>query len=82
MSKQEPVGWLCTESNIIYDHDTSEVDRYHGFAKTVPLYTHPTHEAVHGLVDALLDCKKRFRNRGSSTAVIDKALQAYKEANK
>ncbi len=39
--KQEPVAWMCTETKVLYDHDTSEVDRFHGFKPTVPLYTTP-----------------------------------------
>ena len=40
-SQQEPVAWMCTETKVLYDHDTSEVDKYHGFKLTVPLYTAP-----------------------------------------
>ena len=32
---------MCTETKVLYDHDTSEVDKYHGFKLTVPLYTAP-----------------------------------------
>lgn len=40
-SEQEPVAWLCTETKVLYSTDTAEVDKYHGFKPTVPLYTHP-----------------------------------------
>ena len=39
--EQEPVAWMDTETRVLYDHDTSEVDQHHGFKPTVPLYTHP-----------------------------------------
>lgn len=39
--QQKPVAWMCTETKVLYDHDTSDVDKYHGFKPTVPLYTHP-----------------------------------------
>lgn len=37
----EPVAWMDPETKVLYDHDTSEVDKFHGFAPTVPLYTRP-----------------------------------------
>ena len=36
--EQEPVAWMDTETRVMYDHDTSEVDQHHGFKPTVPLY--------------------------------------------
>lgn len=39
--QQEPVAWLDEEKKVIYWHNTSEVDDYHGFKRTIPLYTHP-----------------------------------------
>ena len=39
--EQEPVAWMDTETRILYDHDTNEVDQHHGFKPTVPLYTRP-----------------------------------------
>ena len=38
---QEPVAWLDKEKKIIYWHNTHEVDDYHGFNRTTPLYTTP-----------------------------------------
>ena len=35
----EPVVWMDTDSRVMYDHDTSEVDKYHGFKPTAPLHT-------------------------------------------
>jgi hypothetical protein len=39
--EQEPVAWMCTETRVLYDTDTRQVDKHHGFKPTVPLYTHP-----------------------------------------
>lgn len=43
---QRPVAWMCTETKIFYENDTSAVDKYHGFKPTVPLYTHPAPAVV------------------------------------
>lgn len=39
--EQEPVAWMCTETRVLYDTDTRQVDKHHGFKPTVPLYAHP-----------------------------------------
>ena len=49
--EQEPVAWMCTETKILYDHDTSEVDKYHGFKPTMPLYAHPAPQPSKPLTD-------------------------------
>ena len=39
--EHEPVAWMDAETRVLYECDTSEVDRHHGFKPTIPLYTHP-----------------------------------------
>ena len=46
VSNQTPVAWMCTETKVLYDNDTSAVDKYHGFNPTVPLYTHPVRQPL------------------------------------
>lgn len=38
---QEPVAWKHPDKNVVFWEDTKEVDEYHGFKPTIPLYTHP-----------------------------------------
>lgn len=39
ISDAEPVLWMDADTKDLYEHDTTEVDRFHGFKPTVPLYT-------------------------------------------
>lgn len=39
ISDAEPVLWMDADTKVLYEHDTTEVDRFHGFKPTVPLYT-------------------------------------------
>ena len=39
--KQEPVAWKLPDKNVVFWEDTKEVDKYHGFKPTIPLYTTP-----------------------------------------
>ena len=55
----EPVAWMDPETKVLYDHDTSEVDKFHGFAPTVPLYTHPPARVP--LTDEQARDAKRYR---------------------
>ena len=58
--EQEPVSWMDTETRVLYDHDTSEVDQHHGFKPTVPIYTNPqprqplTDEQINNILKPLL----------------------------
>jgi len=39
--EQEPVAWKLPDKNVVFWEDTKEVDEYHGFEPTIPLYPHP-----------------------------------------
>ena len=39
--EQEPVAWKHPDKNMVFWEDTKEVDEYHGFKPTIPLYPHP-----------------------------------------
>jgi hypothetical protein len=41
LESQEPVAWKHPDKNMVFWEDTKEVDEYHGFKPTIPLYTHP-----------------------------------------
>ena len=49
--EQEPVAWKHPDKNMVFWEDTKEVDEYHGFKPTIPLYPHPQRIWV-GLTDA------------------------------
>ena len=40
-SKQKPVAWKLPDKNVVFWEDTKEVDKYHGFEPTIPLFPHP-----------------------------------------
>jgi len=40
-SAQEPVAWKHPDKNMVFWKDTKEMDEYHGFKPTIPLYTTP-----------------------------------------
>ena len=48
--EQEPVAWKHPDKNMVFWEDTKEVDEYHGFKPTIPLYPHPQRTWV-GLTD-------------------------------
>lgn len=69
--EQEPVAWMDTETRVLYDHDTSEVDQHHGFKPTVALYIHPqpkreplTDEQITELADAHMEAFAQFVGAG------------------
>ena len=39
--EQTPVAWKLPDKNVVFWEDTKEVDEYHGFKPTIPLYPHP-----------------------------------------
>lgn len=39
ISDAEPVLWMDAETKVLYEHDTADVDKFHGFKPTIPLYT-------------------------------------------
>lgn len=39
ISDAEPVLWMDADTKVLYEHDTTEVDKFHGFKPTIPLYT-------------------------------------------
>jgi hypothetical protein len=41
---QEPVAWKHPDKNMVFWKDTKEVDEYHVFKPTIPLYTAPPQE--------------------------------------
>ena len=48
---QEPVAWKLPDKNVVFWEDTKEVDEYHGFKPTIPLYTTPPPCTWVGLTD-------------------------------
>jgi len=79
---QKPVKWMCTETKVLYDHDTSEVDKYHGFKPTVPLYAapaaqQPQAEAVTEMHDALCPALTGGDCTCTPPAIIDKAWAQF-----
>ena len=52
--EQEPVAWKLPDKNVVFWEDTKEVDEYHGFKPTIPLYPHPQRTWV-GLTDGEID---------------------------
>ena len=48
---QEPVAWKLPDKNVVFWEDTKEVDEYHGFKPTIPLYTTPPQRTWVGLTD-------------------------------
>ena len=49
--EQEPVAWKLPDKNVVFWEDTKEVDEYHGFKPTIPLYTTPPQRTWVGLTD-------------------------------
>jgi hypothetical protein len=47
----EPVAWKHPDKNIVFWKNTKEVDEYHGFKSTIPLYTAPPRREWVGLTD-------------------------------
>ena len=48
---QEPVAWKLPDKNVVFWEDTKEVDEYHGFKPTIPLYTTQPPRTWVGLTD-------------------------------
>jgi len=61
--EQKPMAWKLPDKNVVFWEDTKEVDEYHGFEPTIPLYPHPQRTWV-GLTRA-----ERFE--------IEKAMSKY-----
>ena len=54
----EPVAWKHPNKNMVFWEDTKEVDEYHGFKSTIPLYTAPPRREWVGLTDADFEKEK------------------------
>ena len=48
-AQQEPVAWMDEKKRIVYWHNTHDVDDYHGFKRTTPLYESPPQRPWVGL---------------------------------
>lgn len=53
--EQEPVAWKLPDKNVVFWEDTKEVDEYHGFEPTIPLYPHPQRTWVGLTAGEILD---------------------------
>jgi hypothetical protein len=51
LESQEPVAWKHPDKDMVFWEDTKEVDEYHGFKPTIPLYIHPLQRTWVGLTD-------------------------------
>jgi hypothetical protein len=49
LESQKPVAWKLPDKDIVFWEDTKEVDEYHGFKPTIPLYTYPPQRTWVGL---------------------------------
>ena len=49
--EQEPVAWKHPDKNMVFWKDTKEMDEYHGFKPTIPLYAAPPQRPWVGLTD-------------------------------
>jgi len=47
----EPVAWKHPDKNMVFWKDTKDVDEYHGFKLTIPLYAAPSRREWVGLTD-------------------------------
>ena len=56
--KQKPMAWKLPDKNVVFWEDTKEVDEYHGFEPTIPLYPHPQRTWVGLTVEDVHDCLK------------------------
>ena len=57
----EPVAWKHPNKNMVFWENTKEVDEYHGFKLTIPLYAAPPRREWVGLTDADFE-KEKFVN--------------------
>ena len=48
-AQQKPVAWMDEKKRIVYWHNTHDVDDYHGFKRTTPLYESPPQRPWVGL---------------------------------
>ena len=53
--EQEPVAWKHPDKNMVFWEDTKEVDEYHGFKPTIPLYTTPPQRTWVDLTDTQIE---------------------------
>ena len=58
VAEQEPVAWKHPNKNMVFWEDTKEVDEYHGFKPTIPLYAAPPRREWIGLTDADFEKEK------------------------
>ena len=65
--EQKPVAWKLPDKNVVFWEDTKEVDEYHGFEPTIPLYPHPqrtwqglTDKAITQVIDSMPKNMKGF----------------------
>lgn len=78
--KQKPLAWMCTETKVLYEHDTSLVDKYYGFKPTVPLYAHPPTS----ILDELMEAVKPLANLDLQAGQLEKyddSLTVYQRDN-
>jgi hypothetical protein len=62
---QEPVAWKLPDKNVVFWEDTKEVDEYHGFKPTIPLYTSPPQRTWVGLTqNEVKTCWLGYKARG------------------
>ena len=78
-SKQKPVAWKLPDKNVVFWEDTKEVDKYHGFEPTIPLFPHPQRTWVGLTNDELTDLFYNT-NLGQQSAVAQ-AIALLKERN-
>ena len=79
-TEQEPVAWKLPDKNVVFWEDTKEVDEYHGFKPTIPLYLHPQRTWV-GLTadeiwDEWLEQSKPERNTRNFVVAFTRAIEA------
>ena len=77
---QEPVAWKHPDKNMVFWEDTKEVDEYHGFKPTIPLYIHPSQRTWVGLTNDDLTNLLYDTNLGQQSAVLQ-AIALLKEKN-
>ena len=51
LESQKPVAWKHPDKDMVFWEDTKEVDEYHGFKPTIPLYTHPPQRTWVGMTE-------------------------------
>lgn len=80
--QQEPVAWLDEEKREIYWHNTHDIDDYHGFKRTTPLYKAPTVPQrpvgwMHSRTGLFYSLSVNANESGLLDETTDKALFVY-----